>query len=538
MPWPISARTRVPAATTESSPLHPYLLPRKGHDFASKLKADSIFEVTQHHISYTLNGNALNGLEKYNDSTPYGCPENVERSLLRREVDRLVQFASSNEAILFESNSELGPNVKNAMEDIASLADQMKCAMGIIRLDNARISLQHCKIGIEETLHNFRHARLRLMGRFNTDQSHVLTPGPKRLEPLARNERLFHTFVDYVTASVARLLVRSAVSEYWGEQTLSCLAAFTTKLKLLSADPSKFANSSIATAEAALEELANTSKEEMLIPIRLKPDDAAKDVSGLETESDVSSKYHAEKTIFNQMIWSLLRRVLYDLLLPETRKASASCFQIHTTAYQAGLDGTPTTLSSDRLGEISASADPFCVKNAYTALELVVKNLKAIQARRQQSRPAPPATGAEMGLASTGGHIEATMIEYEWANAELGSDPLFGKLKTDDPDEIFSIVIPLTLSSTFAAMNLAPLIAIAGSETIDEDPIFQFESPPRAFRALMTVSTADFQAKERSPEIQKYRAKDITTLPHSPIRFGVRGRHLFSKLNINVLMPI
>ena len=459
--------------------------------------------------------------------------ERHEKALLKREVDRLVKAATSNDASLFDSEGQLSHNVKDAFEDIANLADQMKCTMDIIRLDNARISLQHCKSEIEDTLHNFRYARRRIMGRFSTDQSHVQGP-PKRLEPRDRNERLFHGLVDFVTASVARLLVRSAVSEYWGEEVLSCLAACTTKLKVLSVDPQKFANNSIATAEAALEEMANTSREETLIPIRLNPDDVAKDVTGLETETDASSRYHAEKTLFNKYVWGLLRRILYDLLLPETRKASASCFQIHATAYQAGVDGMPTTLGTDRLGEIYASANPFCVKNAYTALELVFKNLKAIHVRHQQSRPVQ----SSMSAVSTASQGEATTIRYDWENAEPGIERWFGKLETMELDEIFSIVIPLTLSSTFASNNLAPLIAIAGSETNDEDPILQFEPPPRSFRGLITVSTADFDAKENSPNIRNYRTKDITTLPQSPVRFGVRGRKRLSISQSMILIAL
>ena len=477
---------------------------------------DLIFEATQQHVSYTLNGNTLKGLDKYNDSTPYGIGERHEKKLLKLEVDRLVQAATSNDACLFDSEGQLSHTVKEGFEDMANLADQMKCAMGIIRLDNARISIQHCKSEIEDTVHNFRHARRRLRSRFNTDQSQVQGSGPKRLEPPARNEQLFHALVDFATASVARLLVRTAVSEYWGEQVLSCLAACTTKLKVLATDPQKFANDSIATAEAATEEMVNKSKDELLITVRPNPDDATKDVNTLETETDVSSLYHTEKTFFNKDVWSLLRRILYDVLLPETRKASASSFQNHATAYQAGVDGMPTTLASDRVGAISASADPFCVKNAYTALELVFKNFKAIQKNRQQ-RP----SAAEIG---TGSLSEATSIRCEWANAEPGAEPFTDDTETTNLDHVFSIVIPLSLSSTFTSIHLIPLVAMAGSETNDEDPILQFEQPPRNFRALFTVSTADFIAKEQSPDVRKYRDEDVTTLPQSPIRFGIRGR--------------
>ena len=169
------------------------------------------------------------------------------------------------------------------------------------------------------------------------------------------------------------------------------------------------------------------------------------------------------------------------------------------------------------MGEISASADPFYVKHTYTALELVIKNLRAINKLRAESPTAlTPAV-------SDGIDDNPTTITWEWVNAEAGIKPREGSISTTSLDDIYSIVVPLALSDAFAAGHIKSIVSFAGVETTEDDPILFFEPPPRDLRALMTVCTGDFEAKERSPNVLKYRDKDVITLPRSPARFGVRA---------------
>jgi len=304
----------IPSIDNSTAAHRRQLLPRLDHDYSKKINSDLIFKATQHHISYTWNLTTLSGLDKYNDCTPYNISSEWENKCLRAEIDRLVQASCSREPLLFNSQGRFDPSEKIAFAELSHVADQVRCSMGIIRLDNARISLEHCTSDLKETAHSFRQARRRLIGRFNTDQSRVQGSEPQQLEPKERNKFLYYALVDFVTAFVARILARTAVSNHWSQQTFSCLAAIAVKMKVLSAKMEKFANSSIATAESALETMnqSTASKNLLLIKVRADPDDDAKDIDTVDTETDTSRHYHTEKTLFNKEIFWLVRSITFS----------------------------------------------------------------------------------------------------------------------------------------------------------------------------------------------------------------------------------
>lgn len=501
-------------------------LPRDGYGFMKKIVPESIFDATQHHVSYKWNLTTLKGLDKYNDCAPYGITEKWERKLLQEEVNRLVKDATSDTPLLFNSSGRLSPSTNTAFAEVSHIADQIRCAMGIIRLDNARIAIEHCTVELNETTHAFRQARRRLMGRFNTDQGRVQGSAPIQLEPPERNKLLYHALVDFITSSVARLLVRTAASEYWSQQVLSSLAAATVKLKVLAKNTEKFANESIATAEAALESInqSNISKGDFLIKIRPNPDDDAKDIDIVDTETDTSRHYYMEKTLFNKEIFWLIRRVLHNVLVKESQISSASSFEIHTTVYKAGLDGLPTVLTSDRLGEVSVSSDFFVVKNSYTALRMVAESLKAITHNRPH-HPPRKVDSANYDIDQS----KKTAIACEWTDPDKSNERLKSPFETENVDEVFSVVIPMSLSTAWIARGLAQLICSAAVGTGEQDPVLQFEQPPRDFEAHFTVITADWKEKERQISQQEYKDEEVTTLPQNPIRLGFRGLCLINE---------
>ena len=337
---------------------------------------------------------------------------------------------------------------------------------------------------------------------------------PRYLSPPARNQAVYFAIVDYVTASIARLIVRTAWSKWSNRLMLSILSAWSTKLKVLSYDPAKFARYSIETAEHAIEQLGQSfaSKQAMAIRVRLKPDAKAEDVDTMDTETDVSGRYHKEKTFFNDHINGLLQVILTDLAEVNEVQRSAGSFETCAIVYQAGLDGTLTTLSCDRTGDISASSDPFRLKCSSAALELVKKNLNRVRALvRSDTSSSASLTGPQ------------TRIRLEWSDSEDSKDIQDYSLLTGNINHIFSVVVPLSLASTFASNILDAMVSCLGSSTTDDDPILQFAPPERGFRALVAVSTSNWIARERSLGRLQCRDEDVKTLPQSPLGRTIRG---------------
>jgi hypothetical protein len=490
------------------------LISRAPHDLTMNLNEDTILSTIRDHLIFTWHGITLERLDTYNDCTPYGITETKAHEFACKEVHRLIEAATNDEAFLFDSNHQFSAPVDIAFAELADIADQIKCAMGIVRLDNARISIQHCTNEVEDTIHNFRHARSRLMGRFNNEHSSALGSGPKRLTPISRNTFLFHTLVDYMTATVARTIVRTAVSEYWSRHTISCLATCATKIKILSYGLERNADISIAAADHALEEMKeyNDSKAALLLRIRVNPNDAVREVDAVATETDGSTRYHEEKTIFNKRIWMILRHALHSLLLSENSKAAADSFQVHSSIYKGGLDGKPTSLSIGRIGEVDAAADSEGVKTAFTALSLLVQNSEKIESSRSTS---------ETSIQSTMLQTDDTVIECDWKNAGGDSKAWKNTLTTKNMDDVVSIIVPMSLGDRPVCLSFLSMLSFASSATDEEDPILQFKHPPLNLQASVTVATGKWRVKEKT--MQKWKDDDIIMLTDKKMSFGVRG---------------
>lgn len=318
-------------------------------DYVLNIEENDVFEATQSHQKYRFNGATLSGLPKYNNCEEYGVTEGAEKDLIRLEVGRIVAAAKSDNHFLFDGQDKLRNTDNSGFEDVANVADQLKCSLGIIRLDNATVSLAHCNNELEETVWNFQHARRRLMGRFTSDPTQVQGAEPKLLESAERNQYLYYALVDYITASIGRLTVRTATSTYWNNQILSALASCATKLKVLSYNPSQHAQSSIDRSLGTIEETKRENQEREALQLKLitQTNSTPQDVDASDTRIDATQRYHEEKTLFNKLVWSLMRRVLYDLLVPDNQPSSANCFQLHNEIYKASMDSRRRALYKD-----------------------------------------------------------------------------------------------------------------------------------------------------------------------------------------------
>jgi hypothetical protein len=463
----------------------------------------------------------VQNLKQYNDPSAYNLPELNEHNMLRLEIERLSEDVRSTKPFLFESDGLLTAGLKDAYEDIARIADQIKVAMGIVRLDNAAVSLQYCKVNVKDTIDNYNHASRRLRGRFDLESAHGHThnSAPTFVGAPVENSELFHAFVDYITSTVARTLMRTAQGDYWSQQTLSCLASCAVKLKILSANLEVFARQSISDAAYAIDNMHNEQKQKQDASFKVayrvwgSAELKSSTVDPLDAETDASCRYHEEHTFYNWKTWLLLRRILNDILLPEMKHARPDSFQIFNSVYCASVDGPPTLVTCDRLGEISASSDRFDIDTLYTPLRLVLANVRRIQ---EMSREAnyPPVDAS------------VTFVDYEWSEDSGGTFNSKRPLYIGKADDVISIIAPLALSAATASSHLGSLISFAASCTSESDPIKQFAGPPRGFYASFDITTSAWRDKER-----RLRGKgitdengDVVTLAESPLRRGIQRK--------------
>jgi hypothetical protein len=291
-------------------------------------------------------------------------------------------------------------------------------------------------------------------------------------------------------------------------QTLSVLAQWRTKLKVLSHNPAHFALRSLDDGDQLVQHLNQgfELKQAFFLKIRLAPDATEhKDIDTLDTETDVTARYYNEKTFFRQRLIWLFKYAARPLLNSDNSNALAGCFEACTLVYKTGLDSIPTVISNDREGEISASSEAVRVNCSYAALDLLIRNARAVPLE-------PPATRDSQNLVRD---IKAR-IHWEWSNGNSG----------ESINHLISVTIPLGLTSTYTSGTMDSLISLAGSGTEEDDPIVQFESPPKGFQALFTISTAEWMLKQASLMLGRYHDPEICPVSGSPMRFGVRGEQL------------
>jgi len=480
------------------------------------LDEDEIFQTTQHHKTFTLNATKIQHLKQYNDPSIYGLREAQEHQYLKAEIKRLVHAVYREDAFPFDSKGLLSPRLDDAYKEIVKVADQIKVAMGIMRLDNASISLRYCLYSdMKESVNNYTHASRRLRGRFgdDADQGKVYDSAPKIVGSKDYNAHLYHLFVDYITANVARTLMRTAVGDYWSQQVLSCLASCAVKLKYLSRDTQASALLSITNAADAVENILKTNEEKSSSTLAVKlslgtAESSSSNVDPLNTETDASNRYHEEKTFYNRRIWLMMRRILNDILLPEMKHAKPDCFQVHNSVYRAGIGGPLTIVTCDRLGEISASGERFDVHTLYTSLRLTLKNVQLVRSKSSE-------------VTGPGVDITGTRVVCEWLE-ELDGKPFY----VTKADDVLSIMVPLALSAATTAATLGNLISFAASCSSEDDPVKQFEGPRKDFHASFDIST--FAWREKETKLHNAGIKDehadVVSFARSPLSRGIQRK--------------
>ena len=173
-----------------------------------------VLEVCAHHKEFKNWGTTLKGLAKFDDSRAYGVDDDVEVKLVEIEVDRLISAVSVEGPFLFSSNGLFRGAEESVYSDLSRVADQIRLNFEIIRHDNAMHALKHCPDLLDSAVDDFREARIRLLSRYKHDELHVEGSEPKLLQPPQRNLEAYFALVDYVTASIGRLLFRVAISSY------------------------------------------------------------------------------------------------------------------------------------------------------------------------------------------------------------------------------------------------------------------------------------------------------------------------------------
>lgn len=484
---------------------------------------ERIFNITQNYKRYEMGTCTPKDLKKFDDCEPYGVPNEEYVKLLRKEIRKLVESASREEPYLFDSNGHLQGVSSGDFHDISNIVDQIQCNFAIISHDNSQIAVE--KMGansLADSIKQFKFSRKVLLRRYAADEDQIEGNQPILLEPPSRNRELYHAMVDYVLGTIARYWVRCAVGRYWQQDMFAVLAAWAVKLKVTAYDLVENARISLATGEDILDEFVSGGLVPNAVSVKVKK--AAKGKKGWEEEilalnerDDLTSHYYMEKEFFRGELEALFYSVVDGLAEDKSRrfKGPVGGFESCQLVYRTGLSGFTTSVSNNRRGHLSCTSERMQISFIYSGVLLMMTNLRGVMQREA------------IGLARREVGARFTWKWYDEGETSIQPE---GAYDLTNMDDIVTLVVAQTLATPSSAVTMASAVYLVstlfelGAE--DDEPILQFEPPPRQFQAVFQLATEEFRRNQQSFGKRKYQDPFCRSLFEGPLKHGIRGKVL------------
>jgi hypothetical protein len=495
-------KSSTPTSTVLSSDQrkeHSHIISRKLYSVRFDKKA--IIATANDHKFWEHHRVQLRDLPKYDDCIPYGCSEKNYSSFLEKEVDKLILFAEQDEPPVFDSKGYLKGVSCEDFEHISCLADQMLCILSLLKQDNARHGVEFGTEAADDAWESLIVSRNRLRSRYVKDDTHVKGREPGRLKD--KNDEAFHLLLDYIFSVVAWWTVRCADSEYWRTQTLSVLAQWAVKMKVVLVNPAQCVEQSLSETFITIERL-KIQAESDIIQIRIGRD--KKDVDLAHSQTDFCNLYCEEKIAIRFHLEKILDDLFASLVKHEMSSIGADFFKVCALVYRSDMkcERTCKMYTSHRHGDIATSSTLYHIGFSCELAKLIQHNITMIK-----RPPQKPHTTEFVKL--LGAVRESTVTDVH--------------LKVYEMDHAVTLLVPLLLLNPESCEQILRLRIKANIWTRKDEVIRQFEPPQRDFALEYTLSTSSWLSRLQNPQQDGCIDKDVMTLSNSPLRRGVKGAY-------------
>lgn len=495
------------------------VIPRERSDIIHRSQLDiridkqAIIETACDHNRYVVRGTTLRNLPIYDDCRMYDVAPEKYASLLEKEVLKLIAFAESKDFPAFSSQGSLGGVGRADFESLSGLADQMSCNLSVLTQDNSRHGLEVPAVA-SEAWDALIKSRQHLRARYAQDTSGVEGRQPATLPNPQDNKIAYHSLLDYIIGLMSWWLLRSAHSEYWEKHLLAILAPQAVKMKVIAADPIKFAKTTLSATHMTIEKLKFEAEFKAEL---IKVGGKDRDLDLLQAEDDLSNTYFEEKFFLRQHLGNIFEAILEILTNREKSGDEAETFEICSMIHRSGLGGVTNIITGLRNGSIVASSNLQHINFCCSIFDFLKANTTRIVDAEQSTASLSP----EESLRD---HVTVHMT---YNNGREGSkkDISDSKVRVYTMDNAVSLMVPLALINSTPAREVAILRDLTNMLADANDPIRQFAPPPRHFAIEYTISTKSWISKWQHNK--KSMDPDIQKLYQSPLRRGVLpvGKH-------------
>ncbi|EEP79627.1 predicted protein [Uncinocarpus reesii 1704] len=457
----------------------------------------------KHKVFTVAEGYEMHNLPKFHDLTAYGISEDDELKLWEEEVRRLLDAADMDNPLTLNNGAYrnidalLGSVDQDGYSKLDRLSMQIVQALSVCVHDSQLLLIEFCP-----ELANFKFFEIgeqKLRNEFDVHERKERYHSSLRLEE--GNEECYHALVDYITAVLIRVLLRSAEGPYWQHNCIASVAKHAAKLKVIAFDLA----GAISTSLQAASEVRHRMLRQKDSPSMVMPDGDDKESpferrrKALQGDrSNASLKYFHQIHVFEQSIFALLDAISVNLGSAKRSGLPVDVFEASALIYETYVNGRLTLLCGGRDGSIGITSNPLEIRCATTIFEVCRETLRPLQ-RSQQTAAA-----------------DTQFTEIQWKWTDLGQD---GNLKGSDSgkilfynmDSLITALVPFLMMDGKIAFLLNTFLTGASFYTDPTEPVRPFAEI--RFIAAFSIRTSAYREK-RSGLISE---TGVCSVPNTPM---------------------
>jgi hypothetical protein len=455
-----------------------------GYSFG--LSEDTVFkEATIHQKFDFLEKYSLSGLPRFDDLASYNVTKENHDRLLKLEIKRVVDTATSKDAYTVDSKTEFKHTNAAFFEELSLLAQRISTDSSVTSLDNCTMIMSNRPKAelVEAVLMTMKEPYALLRGVHITDEKY----GTEK--PItgcsARSRELSFALIDYLTGCIAHLLVRTVVSTQWNNQHVALLAQLAVKLKVLSSDSKRYALQAIKCAEDTIESYEDSNEPRATVVLQTHVEGKGIEEKHLQVHEDIdlARLYFTGNLLNRRFIHDIFQPTIVGLHHSLISRRGFEDFHHHTVAYDTGFDPRSlVVVSEDRNGFVSTTSATAYSQICCRALTLLKANVESVKQAQT-----PPSSSV-----STDG--ESCIITLEWTERQSTTTQLPAstgtKFSTFKLDDIISIMVPLLLTTPLVASKIEEFVqfALGPASSQTNEMVRCFEN--YSFEASCSVQTS------------------------------------------------
>lgn len=491
------------------------------------------------------------GLANMEDLVAYGVSEPVQKQLWEEEITRLTTAVGGVDVpINFAGSDDFKLDSKEAHESLAGLADKLLVAFNIVINDSQGALLKHMPdLTRKDEIIEKTRQRLERFVAHHIDEDEKDGEGrDARLGTLNINHADYFELVNYVTATIARMLCKAASSKLWHGTILAKSAKIAAKMKVVSTDLREHAETSLQNSPpakrarniglgAAMDRNADQARgiqrQNMLEDLEgiLGMMDSKESQPSFEDNTAhqaLTRLYFLNEDMVQHSLFKIYQYVFMSLRgTNNLRTALSTSYEICAMLYKTGYRNFPVFLFQDIDGEYLGSSSDEKINVSHASFQVANLAVEGLANRRQLRKNNMQSDNGTAGSSANGRSPDSA--KNTTAQPASPSNPSTSNIDTSPPpspndpksvdttidwfytaqpgssasgpkrmrlntmSDVITVMVPLTLVSPIVVKRVTKFFEVFSfmSENIEGEKTVLYR--PTEFKASFCLGTAEYR---------------------------------------------